>query len=82
MPTLTPNVNALRRITFLDLARVLNIPPLEMRGLVNSRSFPRAAGIVEGDRVWRVADVCFWLESNGWRADAEAVRNFSDYETE
>lgn len=73
----TTNTNALKRISFLELGRTLGIASLDLRGIVAARGFPAFAGLHGGQRMWRVADVAAWLESRGWGADADAVRDFA-----
>lgn len=78
MPTLTSNTNALRRIRFAQLTRVLDIRADDLRAVIGSPTFPRHQLDDDGQATWRVADVATWLDANGWPADAAAVRRFVD----
>jgi hypothetical protein len=72
-PTTT---SPMRRISFLQLGRALNLQPRELKGVVSARDFPDFAGHEAGQRTWYAVAVANWLEKHNFPADAAAVKNF------
>jgi hypothetical protein len=65
-----------REIGIVELRDVLGLDTKTLRTIVGAPDFPRALGRRAQSKIWVAAEVIAWLESKGWREDAEALRRW------